>query len=124
LEFSAQDGFGEVATDALIDFFSNDTTTQALARLLAQVTPLVAVKPTSDSKISGKTIVFTGALQSLSRDEAKAQAIKLGAKVSGSVSAKTDYVVAGEDAGSKLAKATALGVKVLSEHEWLGLVGG
>ncbi|KAF0184407.1 MAG: DNA ligase (NAD+) [Hyphomonadaceae bacterium] len=124
LEFAAQDGFGEVATDALIDFFANETTTQALQRLLAQVTPLAAEKPTSASKISGKTIVFTGALQSLSRDEAKAQAIKLGAKVSGSVSAKTDYVVAGEEAGSKLAKASALGVKVLSEQEWKALVGG
>lgn len=122
LEFAAQDGFGEVATDALIDFFTNETTTQALQRLLAQVRPLAAEKPKDDSPISGRTIVFTGALQTLSRDEAKAQAIKMGAKVSGSVSAKTDFVVAGEDAGSKLAKANALGVKVLSEPEWIELV--
>lgn len=122
IEFAAQDGFGEVATDALIDFFTNETTTQALDRLLAQVTPMPAEKIINDSAIAGKTIVFTGTLENLSRDEAKAQAIKLGAKVSGSVSAKTDYVVAGAEAGSKLTKAQSLGVKVLSEQEWLELV--
>jgi DNA ligase (NAD+) len=124
LDFAAQDGFGEVATDALIDFFSNQSTADSLNRLLAQVTPIDAEKANMNSEISGKTVVFTGALLTLSRDEAKAQAVKLGAKVSGSVSAKTDYVVAGEEAGSKLTKARALGINVLNEQEWLKLISG
>ena len=74
--------------------------------------------------VAGRTVVFTGTLEKLTRSEAKAQAERLGAKVAGSVSKKTDYVVAGADAGSKLAKARELGVKVLSEDEWLALVGG
>ena len=74
------------------------------------------------SPVSGKTVVFTGKLQTLGRDEAKAQAESLGAKVAGAVSKNTDYVVAGEDAGSKLKKAAELGVKVISEDEWLALI--
>ena len=74
--------------------------------------------------MSGKTVVFTGALTKMTRDEAKARAEALGAKVASSVSKKTDYVIVGEDAGSKAAKAAELGVKMLSEDEWLELIGG
>ena len=77
---------------------------------------------TSDSPVAGKTVVFTGTLSKTTRAEAKAKAETLGAKVSGSVSKKTDYVIAGEDAGSKLKKATELGVTVLSEGEWIDLI--
>ena len=78
---------------------------------------------TSNSKVAGKTVVFTGSLERMTRDEAKEQAIALGAKVSGSVSKKTDMVIAGPGAGSKLADAEKLGVKVLTEDEWLKLIG-
>jgi DNA ligase (NAD+) len=81
-------------------------------------------KVKSDSAIAGKTVVFTGALEKMTRPEAKAQAERLGAKVAGSVSKKTDYVVAGPGAGSKLTEAQSLGVKVLSEDEWLAMTQG
>ena len=92
-------------------------------RLTKQVSILEAEKPKTDSKIAGKTVVFTGALEKMTRDEAKATAERLGAKVSGSVSKKTDYVVAGPGAGSKLAEAQKHGVTVLTEDEWLKLIG-
>jgi DNA ligase (NAD+) len=87
-------------------------------RLVAQVTIADAEKPKTDTAVAGKTVVFTGTLEKMTRDEAKASAERLGAKVSGSVSKKTDYVVAGPGAGSKLAKARELGVETIDEEEW------
>ncbi len=117
------DGIGAVVTDALIDFFDEPHNRDAVADLLTHVTvePVAAVS-TDMTVVTGKTVVFTGALSRLSRNEAKAQAERLGAKVAGSVSKKTDYVVAGADAGSKLDRARALGVAVLSEDEWIELI--
>ena len=90
--------------------------------MLAQLSVIPPERPSEDSPVSGKTIVFTGTLSGMSRAEAKARAEGLGAKVSGSVSAKTDYLVAGADAGSKARKAAELGVTVLAEEEWLALI--
>jgi DNA ligase (NAD+) len=123
LSFAALEGLGPVATDALIDFFEEPHNADAVARLLAHITPRDADRPASESPVSGKTVVFTGSLERMTRDEAKAQAIRLGAKVAGSVSAKTDLVVAGPGAGSKLAKASELGVQVITEDDWLALIG-
>jgi DNA ligase (NAD+) len=91
-------------------------------QLLQYLTVQDYVAAQNTSNISGKIVVFTGTLEKLSRAEAKAQAENLGAKVAGSVSAKTDYVIAGADAGSKLKQATTLGVQVLSEDEWLQIL--
>jgi DNA ligase (NAD+) len=93
-----------------------------LARLEKELTIEDAELVATDSKVAGKTVVFTGTLERMTRPEAKSRAEALGAKVAGSVSAKTDFVVAGADAGSKLKKATELGVKVLSEDEWLEII--
>lgn len=118
------EGIGSAVVDALIDFFGEPHNVAALDGLLAEVTPLPFERiATRESPVTGKTVVFTGTLEKLTRSEAKAQAERLGAKVAGSVSAKTDYVVAGADAGSKLTKARDLGVNVLSEDEWLALIG-
>jgi DNA ligase (NAD+) len=117
------EGIGETVVDALIDFFSEDHNKQALDRLLKEIQVLPFERPRAENPaIAGKTVVFTGSLERMTRSEAKAQAERLGAKVAGSVSKKTDYVVAGADAGSKLAKARELGVRVLSEDEWLALL--
>jgi DNA ligase (NAD+) len=114
-------GIGAVVSDAIVEFFKEKKNREALDRLLEQITvePMERVK--SDSAISGKTVVFTGSLEKMTRNEAKAQAERLGAKVAGSVSKKTDYVVAGPGAGSKLAEAQKLGVTVLTEDEWLAM---
>lgn len=111
-----------VARD-LIDFFSDPHQIAAVEDLRRALVIAPYIRPqTQDSPVSGKTVVFTGKLAKLGREEAKAQAEALGAKVSGSVSKNTDYVIAGEDAGSKLKKAQELNVKTLSEDEWLELI--
>ena len=119
------EGIGETVVDALIDFCSEPHNVEAVDALLAQidVQPYERIAAVS-SPVTGKTVVFTGTLERLSRPEAKAQAERLGAKVAGSVSKKTDYVIAGADAGSKLTKAQELGVTVLTEDEWIALVSG
>lgn len=118
------EGIGETVVDALVDFFSEAHNVEALDALLehVEVVPFERVRTTA-SPVTGKTVVFTGTLTKLTRNEAKAQAERFGAKVAGSVSKKTDYVVAGADAGSKLDTARALGITVLDEDEWLALVG-
>lgn len=113
-----------VAKD-LFMFFAEPHNLEVLQDLQNELTIEDAkIADTTDSPVHGKTVVFTGKLTRLGREEAKAQADSLGAKVAGSVSKKTDYVVAGEDAGSKLKKATELGVTILSEDEWIALIGG
>ena len=118
------EGIGAVVVNALVDFFSEEHNKNAVGDLLQHVavSPYVREAVTT-SPVTGKTVVFSGTLEKLSRNEAKAQAERLGAKVSGSVSKKTDYLVAGADAGSKLAKARELGVTVLTEDEWVALIG-
>ncbi|MBA4785414.1 MAG: NAD-dependent DNA ligase LigA, partial [Rhizobiales bacterium] len=119
------EGIGEVVARAIVEFFKEPRNVEVIGRLLEEVTPEVAEQiAASDSPVAGKTVVFTGALEKFTRDEAKAKAESLGAKVAGSVSKKTDIVVAGPGAGSKLAKAAELGVQVMDEDEWLALVGG
>ncbi|MBK6896898.1 MAG: NAD-dependent DNA ligase LigA [Alphaproteobacteria bacterium] len=114
---------GPSVADDLIGFFAEDHNLEQLDRLqsLLTIEPYEAPK-VGDSAVAGKTVVFTGTLTKLTRAEAKAGAERLGAKVAGSVSKKTDYVIAGEDAGSKLKKAQELGVKILTEDEWLTLI--
>jgi DNA ligase (NAD+) len=119
------EGIGETVVDALVDFFSEPHNVEALDDLLEHVTVTPYERPrTISSPVTGKTVVFTGKLERVGRSEAKAQAERLGAKVAGSVSAKTDYVIAGADAGSKLTNAQKLGVTVLTEDEWLALIKG
>ena len=117
------DGIGETAVEALDQYFSEPHNRDLLARLVAELTILDAEPVSSDSPVAGKTVVFTGALERMTRDEAKAKAQSLGAKVAGSVSAKTDLVVAGPGAGSKAKKAAELGVEMISEDEWFALIG-
>jgi DNA ligase (NAD+) len=119
------EGIGEVVARAIVEFFKEPRNVEVIGRLLQEVTPEAAEQiAASHSPVAGKTVVFTGALEKFTRDEAKAKAESLGAKVAGSVSKKTDIVVAGPGAGSKLAKAAELGVQVMDEDEWLALVGG
>ena len=117
------DGIGEAVADAVREFFNEEKNQEILNELLEEVEILDFEVPTNDSPIAGKTVVFTGSLELMTRAEMKARAEGLGAKVSGSISAKTDYLVAGEKAGSKLKKATDLGVQVLTEQEWVDLMG-
>jgi DNA ligase (NAD+) len=124
-DIDAIEGIGETVVDALVDFFSEPHNVEALDDLLKHVTVTPFERPAAvSSPVTGKTVVFTGKLERIGRSEAKAQAERLGAKVAGSVSAKTDYVIAGADAGSKLTNAQKLGVKVLTEDEWLDLIKG
>ena len=121
---AALSGVGEVAAGELIGFFSEPHNREVVAALNAEVAVEPYERPkTQASAVTGKTVVFTGTLPTLSRNEAKAQAERMGAKVAGSVSKKTDYVIAGADAGSKLTDAEQLGVAVLTEAEWLRLIG-
>ena len=118
------DQIGDTVIDAIAAYFSERHNREIVERLTAEMTDIVdAERPASDSTVAGKTVVFTGSLEKMTRDEAKAMAERLGAKVAGSVSKKTDYVVAGPGAGSKLAKAREAGVTILTEDEWLDLVG-
>lgn len=124
-ELLSIDGVGEVLADSIIAFFNEAHNLEVLKGLSdAGVEPQPLAAQETSSPVAGKTVVFTGSLERMTRSEAKARAEQLGAKVSGSVSAKTDLVIAGADAGSKLAKATALGVKVITEDEWIELTGG
>lgn len=119
------EGIGEVVARAIVEFYKEPRNTQVIAKLLEEVQPQEAEQPvTSGSPVAGKTVVFTGSLEKFTRDEAKAKAESLGAKVSGSVSKKTDIVVAGPGAGSKLDKAREFDVQVMTEDEWLALIGG
>jgi DNA ligase (NAD+) len=122
-EMLAIDGIGGKVVDALIEFFGEEHNRDAVARLMSHVTPQAVAAPSQDSAVAGKTVVFTGKLELMTRDEAKVKATSLGAKVSGSVSGKTDILVAGPGAGSKLKKAQELGITTLTEEEWLALIG-
>ncbi|KJS27808.1 MAG: NAD-dependent DNA ligase LigA [Hyphomonadaceae bacterium BRH_c29] len=121
---SGIDGIGATAVNALCDFEREAHNRDMLAALLSELTIEDEAKAASDSPVAGKTIVFTGTLERMTRDEAKARASALGAKVSGSVSAKTDLLVAGPGAGSKLKKAAELGVQTMTEDEWFDLIAG
>jgi DNA ligase (NAD+) len=121
-EMDALDQIGDTVIEAIRSYFSEKHNLGIVERLKKEVDVLDAEKPKTDSKIAGKAVVFTGALEKMTREEAKATAERLGAKASGSVSKKTDYVVAGPGAGSKLAEAKKHGVQVLSEDEWLKLI--
>ncbi len=118
-EMDALDQIGDTVIESLSDYFGEEHNRRRIERLAKEVSIRDAEKPRTDSALAGKTIVFTGSLERMTRDEAKASAERLGAKVSGSISAKTDLVVAGPGAGSKLAKARELGVETIDEDEWL-----
>jgi DNA ligase (NAD+) len=121
-DVTAIDGVGGAVAEALGDFFHEPHNRSVWNDLLNEITPPAYVSNVRESAWTGKTIVFTGKLETMSRDEAKAQAEALGAKSAGSVSAKTDLVVAGPGAGSKLKQATALGISVIDEAEWARIV--
>jgi DNA ligase (NAD+) len=121
-EMDALDQIGDTVIESLGEYFNEAHNVRRIDRLVKQVKIRDAEKPRADSAVAGKTVVFTGTLEQMTRDEAKASAERLGAKVSGSVSKKTDYVVAGPGAGSKLTEAKKLGVQVLTEDEWVKLI--
>jgi DNA ligase (NAD+) len=120
-DMDALDQIGETVIDSLAAYFRETRNVKLVDALAKQVNVLDAERPATDSPIAGKTVVFTGTMEKMTREEAKALAERLGAKVSGSVSKKTDYVVAGPAAGSKLKKATELGVQVLTEQQFIEL---
>jgi DNA ligase (NAD+) len=121
-EMDALDQIGDTVIESIKAYFGESHNKGIVERLTKEVDILDVERPKTDSKIAGKTVVFTGALEKMTREEAKAQAERLGAHASGSVSKKTDFVVAGPGAGSKLNEAKKLGIKVLSEDEWLKLI--
>jgi DNA ligase (NAD+) len=121
-ELSAVQGVGPVVAEAVHDFFHEPHNREVLDDLLSEVSPQPFVSDAKQTEWTGKTIVFTGSLETMSRDEAKAQAERLGARAAGSVSAKTDLVVAGPGAGSKLKKAEELGIRVIGEADWAKIV--
>ena len=121
-EITSIDGVGGAVVEALGDFFHEPHNVEVWEDLLSLVSPPPYIVETLDSPVAGKTVVFTGKLETMSRDEAKAQAERLGAKAAGSVSAKTDLLVAGPGAGSKLKKAAELGIEVIDEAGWAEIV--
>ncbi|WP_395327258.1 NAD-dependent DNA ligase LigA [Novosphingobium sp. BL-8H] len=121
-ELVSIDGIGPAVVEALGDFFHEEHNRAVWDDILSEVAPPPYVVETVESEVAGKTVVFTGKLETMSRDEAKAQAERLGAKAAGSISAKTDILVAGPGAGSKLKKAADLGIKVIDEAEWARIV--
>ncbi|HEY8003927.1 MAG TPA: NAD-dependent DNA ligase LigA [Phenylobacterium sp.] len=123
-ELDNLDQIGAAVIEAAAGYFAEDHNRRLVQDLKDQLSVQDAEQPKQDTAVAGKTVVFTGSLEKLTRDEAKAQAERLGAKVSGSVSKKTDLVVAGPGAGSKLKTAAELGIQVLTEDEWLALVAG
>ena len=122
-ELLSIDGIGPKVADAIVAFFAEPKNREAVHALLEEVRIIPVEAPAQESAIAGKTIVFTGTLEKMTRNEAKARAESLGAKVSGSVSAKTDIVVAGPGAGSKRKQAEALGVTIIDEDAWLEMIG-
>src|SRR6266478_4336881 len=122
-EMDALDQIGDTVIESLRDYFGEAHNLKRIERLAAQVRIRDAEAPRKDSPVAGNTVVFTGSLEKMTRDEAKATAERLGAKVAGSISAKTNLVVAGPGAGSKLAKARELGVETVDEEEWLRRAG-
>jgi DNA ligase (NAD+) len=123
-ELTSIGGIGPVVAEAIVEFFKEAHNEEMLDALLAQVsTEPMEAPATANSPVAGKTVVFTGSLEQMTREEAKAMAERLGAKVAGSVSKKTDIVVAGPGAGSKLDKAREFGVQVMDEDGWFALVG-
>lgn len=122
-ELTALDGIGDIVAEAIVDFFAEPHNVEVVDALLRQVQPQPLAAVSNASPVAGKTVVFTGTLERMTRDEAKAMAERLGAKVSGSVSKKTDLLVAGPGAGSKLKDAEKHGVEVIDEAEWFRRVG-
>ncbi|HWE45167.1 MAG TPA: NAD-dependent DNA ligase LigA [Caulobacteraceae bacterium] len=122
-ELDALDQVGDAVISAAAAYFAEDHNRSIVERLRAEIKVQDAERPKTDTVVAGKTVVFTGALERMTREEAKARAEGLGAKVSSSVSKKTDIVVAGPGAGSKLKTAAELGVRTLTEDEWLSLIG-
>ena len=123
-DLNSIDGVGVVMAESVITAMQHPTERESIDALVEQLEIEDSVSPdTSDSLVAGKTVVFTGTLEKMTRAEAKARAEALGAKVSGSVSAKTDLLVAGPGAGSKAKKAADLGVETIDEDDWLALIG-
>lgn len=122
-ELTAIDGVGDILATSLAQAFANPAERAAIDALITHLTVEPVAAATLDSPVAGKTIVFTGTLEKMTRAEAKARAEAMGAKVAGSVSAKTDLLIAGPGAGSKAKEAAKLGIRTIDEDEWLALIG-